>query len=742
MKKTFLALLLVLVFALTLSACNSGDANTTPTEPPTTVPAELPTEKPTQAPTDGPTEVPSDGPTEVPTSDPTEVPTDEPTEAPTEQPTEVPTDAPTENVFSEGLEFTSNGDGTCYVSGIGTCTDADIIIPTISPEGKIVTSIGSDAFRHCSSLTSIVFGENSQLTSIGSNAFYGCSGLTSITIPDSVTSIGRNAFQSCYKLVEIINKSPLNITADSSNYGGVASYAMEVHNGESKIANKNGYLFYAYDGVNYLLGYVGNDTELVLPENYNSEQYEIYQYAFYDNSITSIIIPDSVAIIGEYAFNDCSSLTSVVFGENIQLASIGDFAFSGCGILMRIVIPDSVTSIGESAFRGCSSLTCVVFGENSQLTSIGNSVFIHCSSLTSIEIPDSVTSIGDFVFQRCSSLTNIEIPNSVTSIGKGAFSFCYKLVEVINKSSLSITAGSSNYGNVAYYAIEVHNGESKMVNKDGYLFYTYDGVNYLLGYLGTDTELTLPENYNGDNYEIYNYAFYGCSSLESIEIPDGVTSIGSYAFSDCSSLTSIEISGGVTSIGSYAFEDCSSLTSIEIPDNVTSIGDWAFYGCSSLANINIGENNIVYSSIDGNLYNKDATKLIQYAIGKTFTSFDIPDSVTSIGESAFYGCSSLTSIEIPDNVTSIGSYAFRGCSSLTSIVIPDGVTSIGWGTFDGCSSLTSVVIPESVGYVDNYAFSGCSSLTIYCEADEQPWGWSSDWNSSNCPVVWGYKAEE
>ena len=228
-------------------------------------------------------------------------------------------------------------------------------------------------------------------------------------------------------------------------------------------------------------------------------------------------------------------------------------------------------------------------------------------------------------------------------------------------------------------------------------------------------------------------AFYGCSSLKSVTIPNSVTSIGDYAFSSCGSLTGITIPNSVTSIGNYAFVGCGSLKSVTIPHGVTSIGGRAFYGCSSLTSVTIpdsvtsidnsffgcvslksftvSESNSAYSSKDGVLFNKNKTKLVAYPAGKTNTSYTIPDSVTSIGYSAFYGCSSLTSVTIPDSVTSIGSEVFYGCSSLTSVTIPDSVTSIGYDAFSGCSSLTSVTIPDSVTSIEGGAFSGCSSLT-------------------------------
>jgi hypothetical protein len=233
---------------------------------------------------------------------------------------------------------------------------------------------------------------------------------------------------------------------------------------------------------------------------------------------------------------------------------------------------------------------------------------------------------------------------------------------------------------------------------------------------------------NGDSPEWGSEgAFSGCSSLASVTIPDSVTVIGSKAFYGCNSLTSISIPDSVTSIGDNAFYRCSNLTSITIPESITLIGNRAFVGCSSLKSIlipsgvehlnwlwkpivefRLGENSKSFSCIDGVLFDRPIKTLLLVPLA--FKSYSIPDSVTTIGNGAFSGCSSLASITIPDSVTTIGNGAFSGCSSLTSITIPDTVTSIGNNAFYGCSSLTSITIPDSVTTIGIGAFSGCSSL--------------------------------
>jgi hypothetical protein len=231
------------------------------------------------------------------------------------------------------------------------------------------------------------------------------------------------------------------------------------------------------------------------------------------------------------------------------------------------------------------------------------------------------------------------------------------------------------------------------------------------------TSVTIPNSVTS----IGNYAFDSCSGLTSVTIGSGVTNIGISAFRYCSGLTSVTIPNSVTSIGDYAFFECEKLTSVTIPNSVTSIGDYAFCECEKLTSVTIPNS---VTSI-GNYAFSYCSGLTSVTIGSGVTSIGgiafsgcygltsvtIPNSVTSIGNYAFSRCSGLTSITIPNSVTSIGGYAFMNCSGLTSVTIGSGVTSIGYDTFYGCSGLTSVTIPNSVTSIEDRAFEGCSGLT-------------------------------
>ena len=295
--------------------------------------------------------------------------------------------------------------------------------------------------------------------------------------------------------------------------------------------------------------YQGDAKKIRIADTYQGLPVKtIYNGAFGENeTITSVIIPDSVTSIGSAAFSDCKSLTSVVIPDGVT--SIGNYAFSFCRSLTSIEIPDSVTSIGNSAFYNCSGLMSIEIPDS--VTSIGSSVFYCCTRLSSVVIPDSVTSISSGAFDYCTSLRSVVIPDSVTSIGSGAFRDCTSLSSVVIPDSVA-SIGSGAF-----------NGCSKLQ------FNEYENCKYLGSKDNPYYVLIALTTKNLSNYTIHedtkviaDNAFSSCSRLASIVSPDSITSIGVDAFENCSSLSSIAIGNGIAFIGNSAFYKCSSLKNV------------------------------------------------------------------------------------------------------------------------------------------------------------------------------------
>ena len=432
-------------------------------------------------------------------------------------------------------------------------------------------------------------------------------------------------------------------------------------------------LFFANNIWAYNFSAVHNGTTIY----YNITNYQspytvevTYRTTSYNSYSGSVTIPDSVTYngvtysvtgIGDFAFYNCTRLTSVTIPNSVR--NIGSYigssnsrgVFSRCSNLSSVCIPDSITIIYPYTFQGCTSLTSVTIPNS--VIEIGESAFYDCTGLTSVTIPNSVTAIRNYAFSGCTNLTSVIIGNSVISIWDYAFENCRSL------ATLTIPNSVIGIGESAFYGCSG-------LRRTNYLGTIAQWCNIYFG------------SVNANPVSCSHNLYINNQLITNLVIPNTVDTINKYAFCVDTCITSVTIPNSVTAIGISAFSGCTGLTSVTIPNSVTCIGEGVFSGCAGL------------------------------------TSVTIPNSVTSLGNSAFSGCTVLTSVTIPNSVTSIGASAFSGCTGLTSVTIPNSVTSIGASAFSGCTGLTSVTIPNSVTRIGNSAFYSCTGLsTVNFNAD-------------------------
>ena len=394
----------------------------------------------------------------------------------------------------------------------------------------------------------------------------------------------------------------------------------------------------------------------------------------YANIISTIRVTEGVTNVGEGAFAFLTGVENVELSSSVETMSYA--AFYGCSALTSLVLPNSLKAIGNYVFSDCSSLTSLVLPNS--VETIGSSAFSGCSALTSLVLPNSVETIGDFAFSGCSSLTSLVIPNSVIEIGNAAFQNCSSL------NRISVNANNPVYD-------------------------SREGCNAIVERASNTLVVGCKETFIPNSVtSIGHSAFYGCSELTSLVVPNSVTNIDDYAMHSCSSLTNFVIPNSVKRIGKFAFNGCSSISQIVIPHSVVRMGTGVFIKCNSLKRISVDASNPVYDSREGcNAIVETASNTLLVGCKES----SIPNSVETIDDYAFYGCSGLTSLVLPNSVETIGDYAFYGCLELESIGIGNSVETVGQSAFSNCSSLASLVLPNSVETIGNYAFYGCSALT-------------------------------
>ncbi len=675
------------------------------------------------------------------------------------------------------FKYTDNGT-TITLTGFTGGGGAVAIPPAIN--GKPVTAIASKAFKNCDNLTSIAI--PASVTTIGSYAFSTCTNLASVTLPSSVTSLGSAPFHGCIRLAQI-SVDPANPNYASS--GGVLfnkslTQLIQYPNGNPQAS-------YAIPpGVTSIGSYAFSDALYLASVTIPGSVTTIGSDAFYFTSLRGITIPSSVTSIGVDAFLDCTALTQidvdsanpaytslggVLFNKSLTqlvqypagnsqssyaipatVASIGVDAFSYSSSLSAIAIPGSVTSIGNGAFSS-SGLTSAVLPAS--VTSLGTDVFMDCPLLAQINVdvanpaymstsgvlfdktqtqliqypagntqksyivPASVTFIDDYAFTRSSALTTLAIQSHVTTIGDDAFASS-------GLTSITIPAAVTTIGDDAFAdctALAQINVDASNQN--------YSSSNGVLFDKAGQTLIAYPA---GSSNSYYN-------------IPNGVAVVGADAFFACNHLSGVVIPNTVTSIGDDAFAECIGLTSVNIPYSVTSVGEYAFFDCFNIVQFTVDAANPAYASSNGVLFDKSLARLIQYPIGNSQTSYTIPNSVSFVGDGAFFSSLYLAGVNVPAGVMAIGDMAFSGCGRLARInvdasnpayaslagvlfnkslaeliaypagnaqasyTIQSGVVTIDDYAFSNDLALNSVTIPSSIASIGDCAFYYCGNLT-------------------------------
>ena len=649
---------------------------------------------------------------------------------------------------SQGLDFTLSGDESYYIlSGIGTCDDRDIIVPSYH-NGLPVKEIGNNAFKDNLVITSVLV--DIYVTRIGNNAFYGCVSLKTVNFTDYLEEIGSSAFEGCVKFQNF--KFPASIkglggrafcNCDSLTRADITVKAWNAYGwGMYLFANCDnlvtvsiekgtdafrGYPFSGSNNITYIL-FNGTkaewdailykedsplETATVIYE-YESGFVDEGDYTYYLNGDTveylsinnkEITDFDFATVFPSYkfgsfaprTFKNCSKLKTVTLGNGIT--EIYESMFEGCTALESISIPDSVISIGKRAFYQCSSLTNVVFPND--VRAINESAFEWCSSLQSITLGSKVNSIGKAAFNECSALNNVIIPESVKAIGESAFRRCTALTEIRFDGRIDVL-GNDIFGytwDKNTFFVSVHDADY-----DYYCAYENEAwqtycVNkgHIINIENTTPSEGLEMLDNGDG--TYTVLGIGTCTDKIIVLPSNVTSIADEAFASNNSIIRVVLNQELKTLGSKCFYNCKSLQKVIFNEGLEVIGTYSFFSCGALTDVIIPKSvtsigNDAFMYVSGSIQLQDDSQLVElgaYAFSQcTFTSINLPATLKTIGQCCFESCANLKTIDLK-NVESLGYHCFNSCTRLESMIIGRSMTSIGTLAGDcGLSSCTSL----------------------------------------------------
>ena len=610
--------------------------------------------------------------------------------------------------------------GNYTVTKISDNAFADNLALTKVIISNTVTEIGNRVFSGCEALESVTL--PSKLTKLG-YSFISNTQITNLTIPAGLTSCAVNfssgsggPLAGAENLTELTIESGMETIPNNLAYFYNTSSNLTSVKIPDSVTHINNFAFYNNRKL----------TSIALPDGLQYIGTNVFQNC---TSLKQIIIPKTVKTIDNFAFDNCSSLSSLSFTQNPKTGfflSIKDNAFSKCISLEDINFSTNINYLGYNVFSECSSLTSLNLPDN--ITEIGAKVFLDCSALESIKLPSKLKKLG-YAFISGTPITSLTIPATLTSCsvnfssGSGG-----PLAGAENLTDLTIESGMETIpNNLAYFYNTSSNLTSvkipdSVTHINNFAFYnnrklTFISIPDVLQYIGTNAfqnctslkQITIPKNVK----TIDNFAFDNCSSLSSLSFTQNPKtgfslSLKDNAFSRCISLEDINFSTNINYLGYNVFSECSSLTSLNLPDNITEIGAKVFLDCTALESIELPSKlkKLGYAFISG-------TPITSLTIPATLTSCSVNFSSNSGGPLA--GAENLTDLTIGygmENIPDHLAYFHNDTSHLTTVTIPDTVTSIGNYAFYNCKALEETYIPDTVTSIANTAFQGWKKLVI------------------------------